>query len=473
MGKKDDFGYLGEDFQFRLVHEFETDFEFFKDLSPIINQNMFTHPDLRTYVGIMKDRYDEHDVVPDYSTMRAIFGERCNNDNDIEKWNGIIEKIKNIQMNDVENMRNMAIKFFRQQNIVKTAKEIIKIAETGNDGQYERCVSLLNDAMSKGIHDDLGVNVYENIEETLSDDYRVTIPTGVEALDTTLEGGIGKGELGVIVGPSSFGKTSLTTAIASCAATYRSKQNDNSGFKVLQIVFEDRIKQIQRKHFGRITGIEAKDLSKPENIDLVNKLLDEYEDKEMLKNNLRIVRFQSGEKTADSIRRYIIKQINNGFRPDMVIIDYFECLKHTGPSSASEWDKEGITMRKFEAMAGELNIAIWIPVQGSKDSINQSIITMDKAGGSIKKIQIAHIVISIARSLDDIEANIATFCILKNRAGQSGKIFSNIYMNNGTCRINSDDACEFNSMSSFDEDKDKKRFDLQRDIMQSMKNSNS
>ena len=130
-------------------------------------------------------------------------------------------------------------------------------------------------------------------------------------------------------------------------------------------------------------------------------------------------------------------------------------------------------MRKFEAMAGELNIAIWIPVQGSKDSINQSIITMDKAGGSIKKIQIAHIVISIARTLDDIEANIATFCILKNRAGQSGKIFSNIYMNNGTCIINSDNACEFNTMSSFDEDKDKKRFDLQRDIMQSMKNSNS
>lgn len=472
MAIKKDFGYLGEDFQYRLVHEFETDFDFFKDLSPIINQNMFTDPDLRTYVGIMKDRYEDHDVVPDYSTMRAIFGERSTNDMDVEKWNAVIEKIKGIQMNDVENMRNMAIKFFRQQNIVKTAHEILKIADSGNEGQYERCVSLLNDAMTKGIHDDLGVNVYENIEETLSDDYRVTIPTGVEALDVTLEGGIGKGELGVIVGPSSFGKTSLTTAMASCAATYKSKQNDNSGFKVLQIVFEDRIKQIQRKHFGRITGIEAKDLSKPENIEKVNKLLEEYPDKEMLKNNLKIVRFQSGEKTADSIRRYVIKQINNGFRPDMVIIDYFECLKHTGPNSASEWDKEGITMRKFEAMAGELNMAIWIPVQGSKDSINQSIITMDKAGGSIKKIQIAHIVISIARTLDDIEANIATFCILKNRAGKSGKIFSNIYMNNGTCIINSDEACEFNTMSSFDEDKDKKRFDLQRDIMQSMKNNN-
>ena len=468
MSNRKDLKFLGEDFQYRLVHEFEADPEFFKDLSPIIDQNTFTDPFLRTYVGIMKDRYDKSDVVPDYSTMRSLFGERSRDDYDAERYEGLIDKVKNIPMNDVENMRESAIKFFRQQNIVKTAHEILRIASSGDDDQYERCITLLNDAMTKGVHDDFGVSVYDNEEETLSEDYRIVIPTGVDALDKSLEGGIGKGELGVIVGPSSFGKTSLTTAIASYAATFRSKQNDNSGFKVLQIVFEDRVKQIQRKHFGRITGIEAKDLSKPEYIEEVKKKLADYEDKETIKKNLRIVRFQSGEKTADSIRRFIIKLINNGFRPDLVIVDYFECLKHTGPSSASEWDKEGMTMRKFEAMAGELNIAMWIPVQGNKDSVNQAIITMEKAGGSFKKIQIAHIVLSIARSLDDIEANIATFTLLKNRAGQSGKIFSNIYMNNGTCIINSDESMEFSSFSSFDERNDQKRFDIQKQIMNSL-----
>jgi hypothetical protein len=55
-----------------------------------------------------------------------------------------------------------------------------------------------------------------------------------------------------------------------------------SGYKVLQIVFEDRIKQIQRKHLGRITGIEAKDLSKPENIDRVKETIENFPDKEKL-----------------------------------------------------------------------------------------------------------------------------------------------------------------------------------------------
>ena len=112
-------------------------------------------------------------------------------------------------------------------------------------------------------------------------------------------------------------------------------------------------------------------------------------------------------------------------------------------------------MRKFESMAGELNIGIWIPVQGTKDSLNVEIVTMDKAGGSFKKIQIAHIVMSIARTVEDIEQSIATIAILKNRAGQAGKVFNGVSFNNGTCRISTDNVEEFNSMFAFDKKKEK------------------
>ena len=469
MQNQKDLKYLGEDYQYSLVREFLEDHDFFRDLSPIIDQNMFTEPTLRLFVGMMKDKYEKDDVAIDYPTLRRMLGDKANNEVELEIYEATLDKIRRLNVTDRNGVRDCAIKFFRQQNIVKCANEILSIAASGDEHKYERSVSLLNDALNKGLHEDLGVSVFDNENETLSDDYRVAVPTGVGVLDDVLEGGLGKGELGVIVGPSSFGKTSLTTAIGSYAATYRCDQNMDNGFKVLQIVFEDRIKQIQRKHFGRITGIEAKDLSKPDKIDEVKTRLADYEDREILKNNLRIIRFPSGEITADYIQRFIAKLTNSGFKPDLVIVDYFECLKHVGPSSASEWDKEGITMRKFESMAGELNMAFWIPVQGNKDSVNQEIVTMDKAGGSFKKIQIAHIVVSIARSLDDIEANIATFCILKNRAGQSGKIFSNVYMNNGTCIINSDTAEEYSTIASFDDHKDQARIDAQREIVAQMK----
>jgi glutamine amidotransferase-like uncharacterized protein len=122
-------------------------------------------------------------------------------------------------------------------------------------------------------------------------------------------------------------------------------------------------------------------------------------------------------------------------------------------------------MRKFEAMAGELNIGIWIPVQGTKDSLNVEVVTMDKAGGSFKKIQIAHIVMSIARTVEDIEESKATIAILKNRAGKAGKVFNGVEFNNGTCRISTDNVEEYNSMFAMKEKKNQDITDAAKELM--------
>lgn len=461
---KKNLGYLGEDFQYKLVHTFMEDKEFFKDLNSIIDQNMFTDSTLKIYVGVMKEYYEREEAVPSYQMMGIVLNEKAHNDIEQRIFSETLEKIEKTSSEGVEYIRNLAEKFFKQQNIVKTANSILKIAGNGDTEKYDECVELLSEALNQGTKEDFGNTVFDDIGETLSDDYRTPIPTGVGKLDEALEGGLGKGELGVIIGSSSFGKTSLTTAMASHASTYKCPQNNFRGYKVLQIVFEDRIKQIQRKHIGRITGIEAKDLSKPGIIEQVKEQLDKYEDKDLMRENLRIVRFPSGELTASHIQRYIKKLINNGFKPDLVIIDYFECLTHNGDGHSNEYEKEGKTMRKLESIAGELNIALWIPTQGTKDSVNLELVTMDKAGGSFKKIQIAHIVMSIARTMEDIEANRATIALLKNRAGKSGKVFNNVEFNNGTCRISTDHVDEFDNMLEYNKNTQKEKMDLAKEI---------
>jgi len=455
---KNNLGFLGEAFQYKLTHEFMENHTFFEDLSSILDQNMFTDPNLKTFVGVMKNYFEREGHTPSYEMMEIELRDISHSDKEIETYLAIIEKIRNTPSDGVDRIKDLAEKFFRQQNIVKTANEILRIAGNGDTDKYDACVGLLNDAMTQGIHNDFGECLFNHIEETLSDDYRTPIPTGIGKIDEALEGGLGKGELGVIIGPTSFGKTSLTTAMASHAAC--------SGFKVLQIVFEDRIKQIQRKHLGRITGIEAKDLSKPENIDRVRETIENFPYKDKLQENLRIVKFPSGEKTARQIERFIKKLINSGFKPDLTIIDYFECLEHESDrASSNEYSQEGKTMRKFEAMAGELDMAIWIPSQGTKDSINLELVTMDKIGGSVKKAQIAHVIMSIARTVDDIANNKATIAILKNRAGKSGKVFNNVEFNNGTCRISTDNVDEMDSLFEADKKKKEATFELQKEIM--------
>lgn len=452
---KKDLGYLGEDFQFKLVHEFLSDNEFFSELHDLVTPNEFTNPYLKDIVCIIKDWYDEFGLLIDYSNLKTKIRSKYT-DYMLDSYLASVEKVEKCTTIGSEFNRQLAEKFFKQQAIIRTANEILKIAGDGDISQYDLCVDKLTKALHQSGKQDLGARVFDNVNETLSDDYRIVIPTGIGAIDETLEGGLGKEELGVIIGPSSFGKTSLTTAIAAYAATHGNK--DERGFKVLQIVFEDRIKQICRKHFGYITGIEAKDQSKPEYVDEVKEQLEKYDKRELLQENLRIVKLPSGEKSPQDIERLIRQLTNSGFRPDLVIIDYFECLKMVSDSTTnSEWEREGKTMRKFEAMAGELNVGIWIPLQGTKDSVNMELVTMDKAGGSFKKIQIAHIVMSIARTVDDISDNKATIAILKNRAGKAGKIFNNVEFNNGTCRISTDNVVEFESLTKYNENSDKQK----------------
>lgn len=468
MAKKnsrDNLGYLGVDFQYKLIKSFMDDHKFFRDLNNIIDQNMFTDPNLKTYVGVLKEYFETYDVVPSYSMMNIELRSKASGELQVQFYEDTIKKLMETSSEGAESIRDKALKFFKQQNIIKTANEILKIAGDGDISKYDRCVDLLQEALNKGTYEDMGTSIFDNIEEVLSDDYRCPIPTGIGKVDEVLEGGLGKGELGVIIGPTSFGKTSMTTAMASYAATYKCEQNNFSGYKVLQIVFEDREKQIQRKHLARISGIEAKDLSKEDFREQVKKYLTEFEDRDLLKNNLLIKRFPSGEVSASKLKRYIQKLINAGFKPDMVIVDYFECVE---PEQLlygeNEWNKEGKTMRKLESMAGELDIALWVPTQGTKDSINLELVTMDKAGGSAKKVQIGHIIMSIARTMEDMDKNLATIAILKNRAGKSGKVFNGVEFNNGTCRISTDHVDEFDSMMDYNKNKEQQNLDLAREI---------
>jgi hypothetical protein len=114
-------------------------------------------------------------------------------------------------------------------------------------------------------------------------------------------------------------------------------------------------------------------------------------------------------------------------------------------------------------------MAIWIPSQGTKDSINLELVTMDKIGGSVKKAQIAHVIMSIARTVDDIANNKATIAILKNRAGKSGKVFNNVEFNNGTCRISTDNVDELDSLFELKKKQQDAQLNTQKEIFNIIK----
>ena len=118
-------------------------------------------------------------------------------------------------------------------------------------------------------------------------------------------------------------------------------------------------------------------------------------------------------------------------------------------------------MRQFETMLSELDMAGWTAVQGNRSSIGAETVDSTMIGGSIKKGQIGHFIVSIAKTLDQKESGHANLAILKSRFGKDGIIFNDAIFNNGTMQI---EIVEDNGGKTFMESKKDKETSSQNRV---------
>jgi replicative DNA helicase len=280
--------------------------------------------------------------------------------------------------------------------------------------------------------------------DVLNEDYRHPIPMGIPGIDRLLKGGLAKGELGVILAPTGVGKSTFLTKIAN--------HSFNLGYNVLQIFFEDNPKIIQRKHITLWTKVHPDELSnkKDEVMDKVREVQSKME------NRLILKKLPSDTLTMLQIKNQLRKMIADGIKLDMIVLDYIDCIvpdKNLG----DEWKSEGSVMRGFEAMCHELNLVGWTATQGNRSSISSEVVTTDQMGGSIKKAQVGHVIISVAKTLQQKEMKLATIAITKSRIGDDGIVFENCKFDNGMLEIDTESSVTFLGLEEQKEEQQRQR----------------
>ena len=253
---------------------------------------------------------------------------------------------------------------------------------------------------------------------------------GVKGIDVLLKGGLAKGEVGIVFAGPGIGKSTLLTLVANTAF--------NNNYNVLHIFFEDNPKIIQRKHITLWTKISPDEL--PNHKDVVYETVNNI--KETHTNKLILKKLPSDTLTMNQIKNQIRKIIADGIKLDLVVLDYIDCVVPDRQGN-DEWKNEGSVIRHFEAMCHELNIAGWLGTQGNRSSISANVVTNDQMGGSIKKAQVGHVIISIAKSLQQKEMNLATVAITKSRIGKDGIVFENCKFDNEMLEIDTDTTSTF------------------------------
>lgn len=434
------FGHLGTSFQQGLLKTIIEDKKFAVTIVDVVDSKYFDGPYFKYIMENIKELYKLYGCIPNYDTLQ----QKIMKENKDISGKVNLDTLKTIQEMPLENsgyIKDTSLNFCRQQVLKKSLKQVEEIMNNGEFEQYGKIEEIIQKALQVGASTDEMRDVCVNVREALQKDNRVPFPTGILGIDNLLKGGLARGELGILLMPTGVGKTTMLTKI--------SNSSFNTGANVLQVFFEDNMNDILRKHYTIWTGIAPDDQPQHEEevIEKVNRIGDR-------ENKLLLLKLPAFGVSISDIKNKVRKLESEGVKLDLLIIDYIDCISMERSIEGEEWKGEGTIMRSLEAMTDEFNIAIWTATQGNRDSIASEVVTTDQMGGSIKKAQIGHVVISAGKTLIQKENKLATVTLLKSRIGKDGIVFSDCKFDNEYLVIDTDTQ---NTLLGHEEDKAEKK----------------
>ena len=447
------FEYLGNTFQIQLLNQIIVDKEFAQSIIDVIEPTYFDNNYFKLIITMIREYYSKYQSTPSFETLEQIAKAETSVEMVLKVLLDTLKKVQEAPFEGSVFVQEKALKFCKQQELQKVMNKAQKIINEGDFESYDKVEGLVRQALQVGERETGVTDIFSGLDDVLNDDFRHPIPMGIPGIDRLLKGGLAKGEIGVILAPTGVGKTTILTKIANSAF--------NMGYNVLQIFFEDNPKIIQRKHFTIWTGIEPDNLATRK--DEVMEKVQEVQN--TMPNKLILKKLPSDTMTMNQIKNQVRKMIADGTKIDMITLDYIDCVVPDNLRN-DEWKAEGSVMRHFEAMCHEMNIAGWTATQGNRSSISSEVVTTDQMGGSIKKAQVGHVIISVAKTLQQKELKLATIAITKSRIGSDGIVFENCKFDNELIVIDTESSTTF---LGFEEQQEEKRKDRVKELLEKRK----
>jgi replicative DNA helicase len=307
--------------------------------------------------------------------------------------------------NDAEFVKNEFLNFCKNQ---KLKNAIMQSVDFLKGGQYDSIKRIVDDALKAGTERNMGHDYLKDIELRMSETARNTINTGWEVIDDLTNGGLGPGELGVIISSAGGGKSWCLASLGKSAML--------SGKNVLHYTLELNECYVGLRYDSCFTGVPFQDI---------------MEEKEKVKNiisnikgQLLIKEYPTKGVGVSTILAHANLAKTMGYPVDMVVIDYADILSpgRVG-NNANTYVEQGGIYEDLRGLAGELQVPVWTASQASRSSLDDNIIEAQKVADSYRKIMTADFVMSLSRKATDKVSNTGRFHVIKNRFGADGMTF--------------------------------------------------
>ena len=407
---------FGTSFQSKIIASLMSDLKFIQTISDILEPNMFDSDSNKWLVRAIREYYYEYKKQPTLEVVKYKIDEI---DNDILK-SGVIEKLrdvwKNIEATDLEFVQSETLDFCKNQTLKSAILESVDMLENKN---YDGIKSIIDEAMKAGTTRDLGHDYIPSLETRLSESARITVKTPWDVINDIIDGGLGAGELGVIVAPAGIGKSWTLQALGSDVV--------KSGKTVVHYSLELNENYVGLRYDSIFSGVTTSNIKYHK---------EEVEKKiSKLPGKLLIKYFPTKAASVQTLGAHL-KQIElSGIDIDVVIVDYADIILPTG-NFREKRHAIGNIYEDLRGLAGELEIPIWTASQANRSALEEDVIGADKVAEDYSKVMTADFVMSMSRKVEDKIANTGRFHVIKNRFGIDGVTYpSTINTNIGVVKI--------------------------------------
>ena len=403
---------FGHVFQAKIITSLLVEQKFLQTICDILKSSYFDSDANKWLVGTIVEYFLEYKTSPTLDVMKVKIDEMDNDILQVSVVDNLKESWRNRESTDLKFVQEQTIEFCKNQVMKNAIMDSVDLIEVG---QYDQIKKIVDEAMKAGSDRDLGHEYIEGIEERLTKSARDTIKTGWDPVDEVMDGGLGKGELGVVVAPAGIGKTWCLQNIGAAAV--------REGLNVVHYTLELNQNYVGLRYDTVFSGITTASIKYYQ--DEIKKKI------EQLKGTLLIKYFPTKSATVQTLSSHL-KQIElSGVDIDLVIVDYADILRGIGT------EKRHVLENIYEdlrGLAGEVEVPIWTASQANRSSLEEEIIDATKVAEAYSKVMIADFVISVSRKVEDKIANTSRFHVIKNRFGIDGITFPSS-MNTSTGNI--------------------------------------
>ncbi|QMV48413.1 DNA primase/helicase [Bacillus phage phi18] len=327
-------------------------------------------------------------------------------------------------LTDAEYVKDSIVRFAKDAAIKEAILESVVDIEKGansRDVDYSVIEERIKEAVQVGeVMEDLGVSYFDRAKERMDEYAQGTdgvrrVPTGMEGVDKTLGGGLGGGELGIVIAPPGRGKSIALTNIGAGAVL--------EGYSVAHYTMEMPERQVEKRYDNRLLQKDTQYLLDPENASRSFKalqMLQKTAGSNRGKNgDLIIKKFPVNGCTINTIRSHLTKlRMERNFVPDVIIIDYGDLISPRRTYSDKRFELESVYL-DMRDLASEYDCPVWSASQATRGALDKKVITIGDLAEAFNKANIADFMMALCQTEEEKEDGEMRLHVAKHRSGTS------------------------------------------------------